>query len=248
LWKRRDRALYYLGLRLADVIVVQTEEQVRLCQATFGKRPELIHSLAPVIGQQQEEPEAFLWVGRLVSYKEPLAYVELARACPEARFWMVGVPSPNPREEAFATVVADAAKSVPNLELLEPRPHAEIGRLMDRAVASVNTATFEGMPNVLLEAWARGVPALVLHHDPGEVVSTYGLGGFANGSPAKLAELARALWNERYDRDELAQRCLSYIERQHSPEAAASRWAEALGLSLLTTVPERNPVHEPCAG
>ena len=47
---------------------------------------------------------------------------------------------------------------------------------MCRAVAAVNTSEFEGMPNVLLEAWSRGVPALVLHYDPGGVVRAHRLG------------------------------------------------------------------------
>ena len=34
--------LYRLGVRLADAIVVQTEEQVPMCEATFHRRAHLI--------------------------------------------------------------------------------------------------------------------------------------------------------------------------------------------------------------
>ena len=47
-----------------------------------------------------------------------------------------GAPDPQPRAAAA------------------PLPMPSSGQLMARAVASVNTADFEGMPNVLLEAWA----------------------------------------------------------------------------------------------
>lgn len=224
----RDFRFYRLGVRLANKIVVQTEEQIAMCEASFNRRPSLIESLCPLSECTRDEPEAFLWVGRLVSYKDPLAYVRLARAVPEARFWMVGVPTNDAHERPLEDEVRTAAREAPNLELLPPRSHSEIGKLMTRAVASVNTALFEGMPNVLLEAWCRGVPALVLHHDPSGVVSKYGLGGFAGGSPEILSELARELWRSRHQRSDLAHRCRTYVAAHHAPDAAAMRWLELL--------------------
>jgi glycosyltransferase involved in cell wall biosynthesis len=226
--RQRELVMYKLGIRLVDEIVVQTEEQIELCEAAFGRRPTLIKSIEPLAELQRETPEAFLWIGRLVDYKRPYDYVELARAVPEARFWMIAMPMGADDQAMSIEELIARAQSVPNLELLPPRPHAEIGDLMARAVASVNTADFEGMPNVLLEAWCRGVPALVLRHDPGGVVSEHGLGGFAHGSPERLAELAREQWRSRADRSAIAQRCREYVAEHHSPEVAAQRWLEAL--------------------
>lgn len=242
--KRRDILLYRLGVRLADAIVVQTEEQVGMCQAAFGRRPVLIKSIEPLAQPQDLVPAAFLWVGRLVSYKRPLEYIELARAVPEAMFWMVGVPiSHHDEDQRVAAAAMERAASVPNLEVLPPMPHAELGALMARAVASVNTADFEGMPNVLLEAWARGVPALVLTHDPDGVVTQEGLGGFAEGSPTRLVELAREQWGTRGDRSALAERCQAYIKTHHAPERIAAEWRLVLaGLPPVVTelpLPER---------
>jgi glycosyltransferase involved in cell wall biosynthesis len=226
--KRRDQRLYELGIRLADEIVVQTEEQVDLCRRTFGRESVLIKSLAAPAEPQRERPEAFLWIGRLVDYKGPLEYVALARAVPEARFWMVGVPGVAEPERLLAAEVRAAAAGVPNLTLLDPRPHGEIQALMGGVVASVNTAAFEGMPNVLLEAWAQGVPALVLHHDPDGVIARHALGGYAAGSPERLATLARELWEMREDRPGLAARCRSYVAESHGPQAVAEQWIEVL--------------------
>lgn len=229
--KRRDQALFRLGIRLADEIVVQTEEQARLCQARFGRSPVVVRSIAEPAGQRSAEPEAFLWVGRLVWYKQPLAYVELARSLPEAQFWMVGVPVPNnAADSGLVAAVQREAATVPNLKLLEPRLRPELMDLFDRAVAVVNTADFEGMPNVFLEGWARGVPALALTHDPDGVIERYALGSFADASPEKLVDQARSLWETRDDEREVAARCRRYISDQHSPEAVSARWEEALGL------------------
>ena len=241
---RRDLLLYRLGVRLSDEIVVQTEEQVELCQAAFERRPVLIKSIEPLPQPQDHVPVAFLWVGRLVSYKRPLEYIELAQALPEASFWMIGVPiSHHDDDQHVAAAAVEKARGVPNLEMLPPMPHAEVGALMARAVASVNTADFEGMPNVLLEAWARGVPALVLTHDPGGVVRREGLGEFAQGSRTRLVELAREQWVTRGDRRALAERCRAYIETHHAPDRVAAEWRQVLcgSPSVVTEIPLSEP-------
>jgi glycosyltransferase involved in cell wall biosynthesis len=215
--------MFEFGARRADAIVVQTPEQVELCRKTFRRTPTLIRSLAQVPAYEPHVPEAFLWVGRSAAYKRPLEYVALARAVPEARFWMITVPRSS-LDRALAERVAVESADVPNLELLPSRPREEVAELMSRAVASVNTADFEGMPNVLLEAWSRGVPALVLTHDPGGVVGAHGLGGFADGCFEKLVALAREQWSSRGDRDEVSRRCLAYVKRHHAAATIASQW------------------------
>jgi glycosyltransferase involved in cell wall biosynthesis len=226
--KRRDWQLFRLGIRLADEIVVQTEEQVRLCEDRFGRSPVMIRSIAELAPQRDSDPEAFLWIGRLVSYKRPLAFVELARSLPNARFWMVAVPPLHARDLDLEASVARAAADVHNLETFVPRPRSELMELIDRAVAVVNTADFEGMPNIFLEGWARGVPALALAHDPDGVIERHELGAFAHRSSERLVELASRLWEERRDQVDIAERCRRYILDFHSPEVIGERWQDVL--------------------
>jgi glycosyltransferase involved in cell wall biosynthesis len=226
---RKNALLYRLGTRLADAIVVQTPEQVDLCRKHFRREPVMIKSLAEPAELRTNSPEAFLWIAKLAWYKNPLAFVQLARAVPEARFRMVGVASEKDSAELSAAVER-AAAAVDNLELLPPRPRSELRPLLDTAVAMVATSDFEGMPNTFLEGWARGVPALALAHDPDGVIEREGVGGFAGGSPARLAELARELWRSRQDQAALSARCLEYVRREHGAEAAAQCWVEALEL------------------
>jgi glycosyltransferase involved in cell wall biosynthesis len=227
---RRAVWLFHLGVRLADAIVVQTEEQVELCRQRFGREPVLIKSFAEPAPLRDARPEAFLWAGRLAPYKRPGAFVELARALPEAKFWMVAVPAGGIGVERLAEL-RQAAEELPNLELLDPRPRTELLSLINSAVAVVNTSDYEGMPNVFLEAWARGVPALSLHHDPDGVIERDHLGAFAGGSSQQLAEHARHLWRFRDNQTDLAARCRSYIEREHSPQRVTERWANTLCLT-----------------
>jgi glycosyltransferase involved in cell wall biosynthesis len=228
-FKRRDGALYRLGLRLATEIVVQTVEQAQLCRTTLGRSPVLIKSIGETVAPRTAVPEAFLWIGRVDANKQPLAFVELARCLPDSRFWMV--PVPRRHEERLVEEVERAAAAVPNIELLTPRPRHELMPLIDRAVAVVNTSDFEGLSNVFLEAWARGVPALALSHDPDGLIERYQLGEFARGSRDRLVACARRLWDGRRDQGELANRCRRYVADEHALEVVAGQWERALGLA-----------------
>ena len=228
--RRRNVRLFHLGVRLAHRIVVQTEEQAALCRANFGRTPVVIPSLAEPVDRPRGEPEAFLWVGRLTHYKRPHAFLELARAVPEARFRMIGVPF-GTEGERLATELSAEAEAIPNLELLEPRPRHALMTLVEAAVAMVNTADYEGMPNIFLEGWSRGVPALTLAHDPDGVVARHGLGDFADRDMDRLADAARKLWRCRHDQSALSERCIAYIASQHAPAVVAQRWASALNLT-----------------
>jgi glycosyltransferase involved in cell wall biosynthesis len=221
--------LFHLGVRLADTIVVQTPEQVGLCRERFGREPVMIKSVAEPAPLRTEKPDAFLWVGRADWYKRPEAFLELARAVPEARFRMVAMPMDEPGHDRLRQLEQEC-RELPNLELLPPRPRSELAALIPSSVAMVNTSDYEGMPNVFLEGWARGVPALALTHDPDGAIEREQVGAFAHGSPERFAALARELWHKRDDQSELAARCRAYVESEHSPDAVIGRWVAALGL------------------
>ena len=228
--KWRDRLLFRLGVALADEIVVQTEEQVHLCERRFGRTPILIRSVSEPAELSEHAAEAFLWTGRVEANKRPLEFVELARSLPDARFWMIA-PKPNKVGglELWAAI-EQAALTLPNFDLMSPRRRPELLELLGRAVAVVSTSEFEGMPNIFLEGWSRGIPALTLNHDPDGVIATYGLGGFARGRRDRLVELARELWDTRNARGECGKRCRAYVLSKHSPAAVSGEWAQALGL------------------
>ena len=225
---RLERALYRLGVRLADIVVVQSDEQRALAEEAFPglRRVVLIPSFAepPMGATDGDEPRAFLWFGRFVSYKQPLRYLDLAEALPEARFIMIPVP-----DEATSDELAElraAAERVPNLELREPIPHEQLLRLVASAVAIVNTSALEGMPNAFLEAWSHGVPVLTLQFDPDDVVDRHELGISAQGSWNRFVAGAHELWEQRDEPGELSRRVRAYVDEVHSMAAVGARWSD----------------------
>jgi glycosyltransferase involved in cell wall biosynthesis len=229
LTNRRDRVLYRLGVALADELIAQTREQVHLCERRFGRTPIFIRSVSEPAPQSEKPAEAFIWIGRVEANKRPLEFVELARALPSARFWMVATPAPGTSEGAHLWAQIElAATSLSNLELIPPCPRPRLLELMDAAVAVVSTSEIEGMPNTFLEGWSRGVPALALSHDPDGIIVRHRLGGFAASQRNRLVELARELWDDPRARRECGVWCRAYVRAHHSPEAIAAEWERVL--------------------
>jgi hypothetical protein len=221
--------LFRLGIRCASAIVAQTDVQAELCRTRWGRPSTVIRSIAEPAPARAAAPDAFLWIGRANANKRPEAVVELAARLPDARFRMVVAGSGG--DAALDRSVRERAAALPNVELLGPHSRDALAPLLDRAVAVLSTSRVEGMPNVLLEGWARGVPALVLAHDPDGLVRRRELGWCADGSPGRLAALAAAAWERRADQVELSARCRAYVAAEHAPDLVAARWEAVLGLS-----------------
>jgi len=230
---RVEHELFKLGVRLADAIVVQTDEQVGMCVNTFEKRPTRIFSISEPAEVAPADRGAFLWAARLVNSKQPLELLEIAAANPDLEFMMVGVPAAD-APEGFADEVMRRGEALPNVAMLQPRPRAELMKLVENATAVVNTSLHEGMPNTFLEGWSRGIPAISLHHDPDGVIEREGLGLFAHDDPEQFAQAARRIRDDAELRAQLSQRCREYIAHTHSPEAVGAQWAKVLGFSRGT--------------
>ena len=225
-----SKGIYRLGVRLADVVVVQSDDQLKLARQTFPVLRRIVHipsfvEPAPQSTGDEDHASMFLWIGRAAPEKQPIRYIELARALPGARFAMIPVP-----EGGASSVeqIRASAQDVPNLQLFEPVPHDELMCLLQRAVAVVNTSQTEGMPNVFLEAWARGIPVLTLEFDADGVIEQRRLGVAARGSWDRFVAGARELWEARDRREELSRSARAYIESVHSPGAVAIRWSELI--------------------
>src|SRR5439155_20895095 len=102
-------------------VVVQTDEQAELCRSRFGRDPVVIRSIAERAEPRDGVPDAFLWVARMAPYKRLDVFLDLAAAIPEARFQVIALPGLHDQRE-LAERLERAAASLPNLEVLDPRP------------------------------------------------------------------------------------------------------------------------------
>jgi glycosyltransferase involved in cell wall biosynthesis len=224
----RDRWIFQRGVARADRIVVQNPLQRDDCLESYGRQATLVPSCYELPAESNPAGAAadlVLWVGTVRASKRPELLLELARRLRERRFVMIGGPAAAGErlgEDHYASVRA-AAERLPNVEFKGFLPLAEVERWFDRARVLVNTSLFEGVPNVFLQAWARGVP----------VVATVDIGARVNGASIYkiFSEEQEAVGEiERLFTDELhwaraSSRSREYFAANHSTAEALARYA-----------------------
>ena len=223
---RANLIAYRAALRGVDLTVVQRSDQGDLAREAGLSPIELIPSFAEPAEASSSEPEAFLWIGRLVDYKRPPEYFRLAEALPEAQFRMVWFATNETRPELISELRA-AGDRLPNLELTGQVPRAELLGLIARSYALVSTSRAEGMPNTFLEAWSRGVPVISLDFDPDGRIAEDGLGLVAH-SAEELRDAASRVWSDASARSEMGRRAREHVQDVHSGAAVSRQWAAAL--------------------
>jgi glycosyltransferase involved in cell wall biosynthesis len=227
---RAHLVAYRAALRDADLVVVQRSQQGDLARAAGLSPIELIPSFAEPAEPSSTQPEAFLWIGRLVDYKRPMEYVRLAESLPDARFRMVWHPTNETRPE-LVTEVRAAHERLPNLEFAGQIPRGEVLGEIDRAYAVVSTSRAEGMPNTFLEAWSRAIPVVSLDFDPDGRIAKEGLGLVAHTAD-ELRDAAARVFSDPAARAEMGERAREYVAAVHSPATVSGHWANALREAL----------------
>src|SRR5262249_24771908 len=119
-----------------------------------------------------------------------------------------------------------AARQLPNLEVHGFLGHEKVYELFRGASLMVHTSPAEGFSNVLLEAWAHGLPT-VSSVDPDGIVRRFGLGAVATSFPSLVAEVRRLVGDPEARRTAGA-RAREYAISHHSPDRVLDRLASAL--------------------
>jgi glycosyltransferase involved in cell wall biosynthesis len=209
----RDRWLYRRGLAAADAIVAQNEVQRADARRHYGREAVLIPSCYELpAARAAGARDRVLWVGTIHAGKRPELLLELAARLPQRRFVMVG--GPNQGGEAYFEAIRARAAALRNVEFTGFLPLAQVEPWFDRARVVVNTSVYEGMPNVFLQAWARGVPT----------VATVDVGVPCHRVARDAEALAREV-ESLYGHPAAGERCRRYFERTHSSSEVLARYA-----------------------
>jgi len=222
----RERLLYRYGLKRADRVVVQTLAQARMLERGFD-RPS-VHIPMPCAGPATLVPRGLpeaprvLWVGRITEVKRPDRLLEVAGACPEVHFDLVG-----PGDDPYAAHIRERAAGMDNVAVHPPAAREEIGRYYERGALLLCTSDREGFPNTFLEAWSHGLP-VVSTVDPDGLIAGRGLGA-VGGDVGTLASALRDLLSasERWRAASAAAR--RYWKENHDAEVVLARFERLFG-------------------
>ena len=198
----RERALYRLGLRLADTVVTQTDAQAALMLENFGwqstvvRLPSQLSTIESGYIRRAEKGSPgldrnrrklrILWVGRIDRMKRPDWVAELAEKYPNYQFEIAGdANSPN----SYSMEFKKSASAVENIVLHGRVPSQRMPDLYRSADVLLCTSELEGFPATFLEAWSFALP-IISTVDPGGLIAKYESGAVAASKQA-LYDLLR---------------------------------------------------------
>lgn len=226
----RDRRIFQWGVRHVDEVIVQNPAQQQTLREHYGRDGILIPScFAPPAGARADRAGYVLWAATVRPTKRPEILLEIARRLPQYRFVLIGGSDPDRRGVEYMSSVAQAAASVPNVEVKGFIPFAEADRWFDGARLFVNTSLYEGFPNTFLQAWSRGIPT----------VGFIDTGSRRDGQPPYeiVKDVDDAAWKvERLMRDDLAwreasQRAAAHFRERHSVDAVLDMYERVLAVT-----------------
>ncbi len=234
----RVRALYRLGLRLADAVVAQTERQRRMLADGFQRTATVIPMpcLAPAMPTRSTHgSRTVVWIGRICRVKRPDRFIEVAQACPHLEFVIAGGGDDTPD---YVRAITERAATVRNVTLLGPQNRARIDELLGGALCLCCTSDREGFPNTFLEAWSHGCP-VVTTWDPDGLIAPNRLGIVGADAPALAAAITR-LAESREAWQEISRSAHAYFHANHALDRVMPRFeavfADAVASRPVTRV------------
>jgi glycosyltransferase involved in cell wall biosynthesis len=112
-----------------------------------------------------------------------------------------------------------------------------------RARALVNTSSFEGTSNAILQAGKYGAAVVSLEVDPDGMFHRTGCALVAGGDRDRLAEHVRTVWSDRAAALSLARRMRQYLQRYHDLDGRIAELEAFLrGLGVAPAVRETTPL------
>lgn len=179
-------------------IFTDNQSFLELIQRRDGLPRERLRTLYfPFTGEMIGAPRSgktVLWAGRLAAQKRPELLYEIARAMPEVHFDVHGEADP-----AYDGDMLQRLRALPNVSMLGRfDSFAAIAQAGDYGVF-LYTSAYDGLPNVLLEATAAGLPivaptvggiAELVNEDRGYPLD-------AAAGPLAFAEMIRVVLDDR---------------------------------------------------
>ena len=199
----RNLSLEWLALRVADAIIVTTDELVR--HVTRRVAPERVHLIpngvdvdrfAPSVHSDRDPVPTVLFVGRLTRQKNLFNLLEAAAIAQRHVRFRVQFAGDGLLRDALLDHATELGVEV---SFLGTVPHEDLPRVYQSADAFVLPSLIEGHPKVLLEAMSCALACVVSDCDGNRTLVKHGRTGLV-ADALSVAQLAENLQRVLVDR------------------------------------------------
>lgn len=162
--------LFQLAMSKADLVIGQTDFQRKKFLSVWKKDIPVIPNGHPLY-RSSKNGDYILAVGRLVPWKRPELFIDLAMRFPNQHFVYVGSSRNYDKLSQRFMRRSITCNNLTYLPAIEFDKNEELYR---HAVALVLVSNAEGLPNIMLQAASAGVPTISLSLDPGHFLTDGG--------------------------------------------------------------------------
>ena len=216
--KRATSLLVDLMFKLASHVIVQNQYEEKQLQERFsGIRCTLIKKGIHLPAESAEHQESIdaLWVGRCDEWKNPEAFIELARDHSNFRFLMI-CPAAEGKEEYYRKVTS-CASDCSNLDFRGRTANHEVLELMRQSKVFCITSSQEGdWPNVVLEAASLRKPILSLAINYDDLITKYEGGRCGNSSYPIFSDEFKRMMRDSDRRKKMGNGAYNYVREAHN--------------------------------
>ncbi|MFA1612245.1 glycosyltransferase family 4 protein [Halobellus rubicundus] len=172
-WRRLQ---YFRALRNADARVALADYMQSELADAFGLDSTTIYLGHPVpdsVPQFAEKENKVIWMARLVPWKNPERFIELADRVADTdwTFHLIGGGSDEYRAE-----LEEMTNSVDGIVFEGSVPSGEDTEWFRRAKLFVDTSKSSGFSNTFIQAWLQRTPVASLHLDPDSFIESENAG------------------------------------------------------------------------
>ena len=217
-FKRKNKLAGYFyewGLKNANLVVSQSEEQKKLLMKNYDKKSIVINSVYKIEKNIDVKNKKYvLWVGRCEKWKAPEKYIQLTENNQEIKFIMIMPKSNNEFYDDYFKNIQKKASKIKNLIFIEKVIFDEIDDYFKKAKIFINTSNYEGFPNTFIQAAKNKTPIISFNVNPNNFLDKYKC-GFCIGNLKKIEEKLIELWNNKELREKLGENAYKYAKDNH---------------------------------
>jgi glycosyltransferase involved in cell wall biosynthesis len=162
-----------------------------------------------------------LFIGTLLPRKNPYAVVVAARRFPQTQFIVVGEKRGS--YHLGLKFIADKWK-LKNVKFLDPMPQNDLMKLMQQSDILFHPSRTEGLPKVVLEGAATGLPAVILDHYKAPAVLDR-VTGFQARTIHESLDRLKMLIEDQSLRQQMGSAAVDHV-RQFDWSIVVKRWEE----------------------
>ena len=228
--KQFSRYLVRYMFENAALVVLQNNYEKECLTSRFPNVNCTVIKKGIELGKIDDSLEAIydaVWVGRCDEWKNPLDFIELAKAHPQQSFLMICPAAVG--KEALHKEVVKSAVSAGNLELRGRTKNSEVLELVSKSKLYCITSSQEGdWPVVVLEAASLRRPVLSLHLSYDGLIDDYRGGVNCSGDFHILSSEFARLIEDHDARTSMGHGAYRYVAQTHDVETQTTKLIEMI--------------------